>query len=66
MITVTDTEMTSDITTVTARYSEDAAADGFGAWILSTAPARLLTRDDAYAALEVAELVAQDQGGLGR
>lgn len=66
MITVTDTEMTSDLTTVTAEYREHAAADGFGAWILSTAPARLLTRDEAYDALELAEIIAKDQGGLSR
>jgi hypothetical protein len=34
-----------------ARFSEHAAADGDGAWIVSTHPARLFTRDRAIAAL---------------
>ena len=29
----------------TARFSKDAAADGNGAWIVSTHPARLFSRD---------------------
>ena len=65
-ITITDTEMTSDVPSVTAGYREHTAADGFGARILSTSPGRLLTRDGAYAALEVAELIARDGGGLCR
>ena len=39
-----------------ARFSEYAAADGNGAWIVSTRPARLFTRDQAITALTVAEL----------
>jgi hypothetical protein len=39
---------------VTARFSEHAAADGHGAWIVSTHPARLFTRDQAITALTVA------------
>jgi hypothetical protein len=41
----------------TARFSEHAAADGNGAWIVSTYPARLFTRDQAITALTVAELM---------
>jgi hypothetical protein len=40
----------------TARFSEHAAADGCGAWIVSAHPARLFTRDQAITALTVAEL----------
>jgi hypothetical protein len=38
----------------TARFSEHAAANGNGAWIVSTHPARLFTRDQAIAAPTVA------------
>jgi hypothetical protein len=41
----------------TARFSQDAAADGNGAWAVSTCPARLLSRDQAITALTVAELL---------
>lgn len=54
-LTITDTRMTSDVTDVTARYSDHAAADGFGAWMLSDQPARLFTRDEAIAAMQQAE-----------
>jgi hypothetical protein len=40
----------------TARFSERAAADGNGAWIVLTHPARLFTRDQAIAALTIAWL----------
>jgi hypothetical protein len=40
----------------TALVGEHAAADGNGVWIVSTHPARLFTRDQAIAALTVAEL----------
>jgi hypothetical protein len=40
----------------TARFSQYAAADGNGAWIVSTHSARLFTRDQAITALTVAEL----------
>jgi hypothetical protein len=40
----------------TARFSRYAAADGNGAWIVSTHPARLFIRDQAITALTVAEL----------
>jgi len=39
-----------------ARFSEHAAAEGDGAWIVSAHPARLFTRDQAITALTVAEL----------
>jgi hypothetical protein len=40
----------------TAWFSQHAAADGNGAWIVSTQPARLFARDQAITALRVAEL----------
>jgi hypothetical protein len=40
----------------TARFSQHAAANGHGAWIVSAHPARLFTRGRAIAALTVAEL----------
>ena len=42
----------------TARFSKDAAADGNGAWIVSTHPARLFYRDQAITALTLAERLA--------
>ena len=42
----------------TARFSKHAAADGNGAWILSTHPAQLFTRDQAITALTSAERLA--------
>jgi hypothetical protein len=39
----------------TARFSQHAAADGNGAWIVSTHPARLFSRDQAITALTLAE-----------
>jgi hypothetical protein len=41
----------------TARFSQHAAADGHGAWIVSCHPRRLLTRNRAITALTVIELV---------
>jgi hypothetical protein len=41
-----------------ARFSEHAAADGDGAWIVSTHSARLFTRDQAITALTLAERLA--------
>jgi hypothetical protein len=40
----------------TARFSEHAAADGNGAWIVSTRPALLFSRKQAITVLTVAEL----------
>jgi hypothetical protein len=41
-----------------ARFSKHATADGNGAWIVSTHPARLFTRNQAITALTLAELLA--------
>lgn len=43
----------------TGRFSKDAAADGNGAWIFSTYPLRLFTRNQAITALTLAECLAQ-------
>ena len=42
----------------TARFSQHAAANGNGAWIVSTHPARLFYRDQAITALTLAERLA--------
>ena len=42
----------------TARFSQDAAADGNSAWIVSTHLARLFTRNQAITALTLAERLA--------
>lgn len=49
-----------DRVAITVRFSEHAAADGNGAWIASTHPSRLFTRDQAITALTVAELGKSD------
>ena len=46
----------------TARFSEHAAADGNGAWIVSTYPARLFSRNDVITALTLAERLAAGYG----
>jgi hypothetical protein len=46
----------------TARYSRHAAGDGNGAWIVSTYPARLFTRNEAITALTLAERLAAGYG----
>jgi hypothetical protein len=46
----------------TARFSEYAAADGSGAWIVSTHPARLFSRSQAIKALTLAECLAIGYG----
>jgi hypothetical protein len=54
---ITDDTMTVGMggrVVATARFSEHAAADGNGAWIVSAHPARLFTRDQAITALTVA------------
>ena len=45
-----------DRAVTTARFSEHAAADGYGAWIVSTHSGGLFGRDQAITALTVAEL----------
>ena len=46
----------------TARYSEHAAADGQGAWIVSGWPGRLFTRNQAITAMVLAERFAAGYG----
>jgi hypothetical protein len=46
----------------TARFSQHAAADGNGAWIVSTHPRRLFTRNGAITALTLAERLAVGYG----
>ena len=46
----------------TARFSQYAAADGNGAWIVSTYPARLFTRNQTITALTLAERLAAGYG----
>jgi hypothetical protein len=46
----------------TARFSQHAAADGHGAWIVSTQPARLFSRNQAITALTLAERLAAGHG----
>ncbi len=48
--------------TATARYSEHAAADGQGAWIVSGYPRRLFTRNQAITAMVLAERLAAGYG----
>src|SRR5271167_355051 len=52
----------NDRVVATARFSKDAAADGQGAWIVSTHPARLFTRNQAITALTLAERLAVGYG----
>ena len=49
----------------TARFSQYAAADGNGAWIVSTHPARLFSRSQAITALSLAERLAEAAGLAG-
>jgi hypothetical protein len=51
-----------DTVLATARFSRHAAADGNGAWIVSTHPARLFYRDQAITALSLAERLAEGYG----
>jgi hypothetical protein len=51
-----------DETIATARFSEDAAADGNGAWVVSTHPLRLFHRNQAITALTLAERLAAGFG----
>jgi hypothetical protein len=54
-------EVNSEVV-ATARFSEYAAADGNGAWIVSTHPARLFSRSQAITALTLAECLATGYG----
>ena len=46
----------------TAQFSEHAAADGNGAWIVSCHPGRLFTRNQALTAMVLAERLAAGYG----
>jgi hypothetical protein len=65
MIEISDESMTLVVdgeTVATARWSWYAVADGNGAWIVSTLPKRLLTRNQAITALTLAERLAAGYG----
>ena len=67
MIEITSEYMTLSIdgeTIATARFSKDAAADGKGAWIVSTHPLRLFYRDQVITALTLAERLAAGFGDV--
>ena len=57
MILVIDGEIVAS-----ARFSQHAAADGHGAWIVSTYPARLFDRNSAITAMVLAERLAAGFG----
>ena len=64
-VRINATSMTLEIddrVAATARFSQHAAADGNGAWIVSTHPARLLSRNQAITALTLAERLAAGYG----
>ena len=46
----------------TAKFSEHIAADGQGAWIVSSYPGRLFTRNQAITAMVLAERLAAGYG----
>lgn len=54
-LTITDTRITSDLTDAYAEFRRHAAADGNGAWVVSTRTARLFNRDQAISAMTIAE-----------
>jgi hypothetical protein len=65
-IRITDDSMTLEMdgcAVATARYSEHFAANGGGAWIVSTYPARLFGRNEAITALTLAERLAAGFSG---
>jgi hypothetical protein len=65
MIEITDEYMTltvNDKVVAIARFSQDAAADGNGAWIVSNHPARLFYRNQAITALTLVERLAHGYG----
>ena len=62
---ITHDTMTLEIdnrVTATARFSEHAAADGNGTWIVSAHPARLFSRNQAITTLTLAEHLAIGYG----
>jgi hypothetical protein len=65
MIEITDEYMSLTIdgeAIATARFSQHAAANGNAAWIVSTHPARLFSRNQAITALTLAERLAVGYG----
>jgi hypothetical protein len=65
MIEINDEYMTlriKDEVIATARFRQHAAANGKGAWIVSTHPARLFGRNEAITALTLAERLAVGYG----
>jgi hypothetical protein len=65
MIEISDESMTLVVDgeiVASARFSQHAAADGNGAWIVSTHPARLFTRNGAITALTLVERLAAGYG----
>ena len=66
-IQITDVTMTleaDNCVVATARFSEHAAAEGNGAWIVSIYPARLFSRDQAITARTVAGLMGSGTHGF--
>ena len=61
MLTITDTTITSDEITAHAEFRPHAAADGNGAWLVTTRPGRLLGRSQAITALTIAEELARPE-----
>jgi hypothetical protein len=62
---IVDDTMTLEIgncVVASARLSEHAAADGNGAWIVSTHPARLFSRNQEITALTLADRLAIGYG----
>lgn len=60
MLTITETEIASDLADVRAEFRQHAAADGNGAWIVSGHAGRLFTRDQALAIVQLAEHEANE------
>ena len=56
-IQMTDTEMSSTLTSATAVYQPDADS---GTWAVSWLPGRLLTRNQAITAMTLADVLGQD------
>lgn len=65
MIEITDEYMSLAVdgeAIADAHFSQHAAGNGNGAWIVSTHPARLFTRNNAITALSLAERLAAGYG----
>ena len=62
---INDTSMSLEIdgrVIATAEFSDHAAADGHGPWVVSCHPARLFTRNQAITAMVLAERLAAAYG----